>query len=93
MGLKHLFEKIEPHFTEGKLKKYYPLYEATTTIFYTPGLVTKGAAHVRDAIDLKRMMILVWFAVFLPCSGGCITLGCKLFRRCTICTMQSSWRR
>ena len=60
MGLKHLFEKIEPHFTEGKLKKYYPLYEATTTIFYTPGLVTKGAAHVRDAIDLKRMMILVW---------------------------------
>ena len=36
MGLKHLFEKIEPHFTEGKLKKYYPLYEATTTIFYTP---------------------------------------------------------
>ena len=64
MGLKHLFEKIEPHFTEGKLKKYYPLYEATTTIFYTPGLVTKGAAHVRDAIDLKRMMILVWFAVF-----------------------------
>jgi Na+-transporting NADH:ubiquinone oxidoreductase subunit B len=42
MGLKHLFEKIEPHFTEGKLKKYYPLYEATATIFYTPGLVTKG---------------------------------------------------
>ena len=64
MGLKHLFEKIEPHFTEGKLKKYYPLFEATATIFYTPGLVTKGAAHVRDAIDLKRMMILVWFAVF-----------------------------
>ncbi len=42
MGLKHLFEKIEPHFTHGKLRKYYPLYEATATIFYTPGLVTKG---------------------------------------------------
>ena len=52
MGLKHLFEKIEPHFTHGKLRKYYPLYEATATIFYTPGLVTKGAAHVRDAIGL-----------------------------------------
>ena len=65
MGLKHLIEKLEPHFTHGgKLEKYYPLYEAAATIFYTPGQVTRGAAHVRDAIDLKRMMILVWFAVF-----------------------------
>jgi Na+-transporting NADH:ubiquinone oxidoreductase subunit B len=93
MGLKHLFEKIEPHFTEGKLKKYYPLYEATTTIFYTPGLVTKGAAHVRDAIDLKRMMILVWFAVFPAMFWGCTTSACRPFRRCTTCTMRSSWRR
>jgi Na+-transporting NADH:ubiquinone oxidoreductase subunit B len=75
MGLKHLFEKIEPHFTEGKLKKYYPLYEATATIFYTPGLVTKGAAHVRDAIDLKRMMILVWFAVFPAMFWGMYNVG------------------
>ncbi|MDU5503315.1 MAG: NADH:ubiquinone reductase (Na(+)-transporting) subunit B [Enterobacter sp.] len=75
MGLKHLFEKIEPHFTEGKLKKYYPLYEATATIFYTPGLVTRGAAHVRDAIDLKRMMILVWFAVFPAMFWGMYNVG------------------
>ena len=75
MGLKHLFEKIEPHFTEGKLKKYYPLYEATATIFYTPGLVTKGAAHVRDAIDLKRMMILVWVAVFPAMFWGMYNVG------------------
>ncbi|MFZ6855794.1 NADH:ubiquinone reductase (Na(+)-transporting) subunit B, partial [Klebsiella pneumoniae] len=55
MGLKHLIEKLEPHFTHGgKLEKYYPLYEAAATIFYTPGQVTRGAAHVRDAIDLKR---------------------------------------
>jgi Na+-transporting NADH:ubiquinone oxidoreductase subunit B len=75
MGLKHLFEKIEPHFTGGKLKKYYPLYEAAATIFYTPGQVTKGAAHVRDAIDLKRMMILVWFAVFPAMFWGMYNVG------------------
>lgn len=41
MGLKHLIEKLEPHFTHGgKLEKYYPLYEAAATIFYTPGQVT-----------------------------------------------------
>ena len=38
MGLKKLFDKIEPHFTHGgKLEKYYPLFEATATLFYTPG--------------------------------------------------------
>lgn len=48
MGLKQLFDKIEPHFTHGgKLEKYYPLFEATATLFYTPGQVTRGAARQR----------------------------------------------
>lgn len=76
MGLKHFFEKIEPHFTAGgKLAKWYPLYEATATIFYTPGQVTRGASHVRDAIDLKRMMILVWLAVFPAMFWGMYNVG------------------
>ena len=76
MGLKNLLEKIEPHFTHGgKLEKYYPLYEAAATIFYTPGQVTKGASHVRDAIDLKRMMILVWLAVFPAMFWGMYNVG------------------
>ena len=76
MGLKHLIEKLEPYFTHGgKLEKYYPLYEAAATIFYTPGQVTRGAAHVRDAIDLKRMMILVWFAVFPAMFWGMYNVG------------------
>ena len=76
MGLKQLIEKVEPHFTQGgKLEKYYPLYEATATLLYTPGHVTKGAAHVRDAIDLKRMMILVWFAVFPAMFWGMYNVG------------------
>ncbi|KAF3366775.1 NADH:ubiquinone reductase (Na(+)-transporting) subunit B, partial [Enterococcus faecium] len=74
--LKHLIEKLEPHFTHGgKLEKYYPLYEAAATIFYTPGQVTRGAAHVRDAIDLKRMMILVWLAVFPAMFWGMYNVG------------------
>ncbi len=76
MGLKQFFEKIEPHFTAGgKLEKWYPLYEATATIFYTPGQVTRGASHVRDAIDLKRMMILVWLAVFPAMFWGMYNVG------------------
>lgn len=76
MGLKNYFEKIEHHFTPGgKLEKWYPLYEATTTVFYTPGTVTHGASHVRDAIDLKRMMILVWMAVFPAMFWGMYNVG------------------
>lgn len=76
MGLKHFFEKIEPSFTKGgKLEKYYPLYEAVSTVFYTPGMVTKGASHIRDAIDLKRMMILVWLSVFPAMFWGMYNAG------------------
>lgn len=74
MGLKNLFEKVEHHFEPGgKLAKWYVLYEAVTTVFYTPGTVTRNGGHVRDTIDLKRMMILVWLSVFQRCSGECIT--------------------
>lgn len=42
---------------------------------YTPGKVTHGASHVRDAIDLKRMMILVWLAVFPTMFWGMYNVG------------------
>jgi Na+-transporting NADH:ubiquinone oxidoreductase subunit B len=44
----------------------YPLYEAADTFLYTPGEVTRGPSHVRDALDLKRMMSIVVVAL-LPC--------------------------
>lgn len=49
----------------GKLDHLFPLFEAVDTIFYTPGKVTDGRTHVRDAIDLKRMMSVV-VAALLP---------------------------
>jgi Na+-transporting NADH:ubiquinone oxidoreductase subunit B len=56
----HQFEK------GGRFSRYYPLYEAVDTFFYSPADITRTGAHVRDAIDLKRMMILVVIAA-LPC--------------------------
>lgn len=44
----------------------YPLYEALDTFLYTPGQVTSGPSHIRDGIDLKRMMSTVVVAL-LPC--------------------------
>ncbi len=59
--VKHSFEK------GGKLEKYYYAYEAIDTFLYAPN-TTNGAkgAQIRDAIDLKRLMMTVIVAM-LPC--------------------------
>jgi len=58
--LKKLHEVHGKKFEKGgPLEKLYPLWEAHDTAFFTPGHVTKGNTHVRDALDLKRMMITV----------------------------------
>ncbi|MDD0823546.1 NADH:ubiquinone reductase (Na(+)-transporting) subunit B [Mannheimia sp. AT1] len=76
MGLKNLFEKMEPAFHKGgKYEKYYTLFEAAYTIFYTPGTVTRKDAHVRDAIDSKRMMLFVWLALFPAMFYGMYNVG------------------
>lgn len=78
MKLKKWIEGVSPQFEAGgKYEKWYPLYEAAATIFYTPGHVNKGLTHVRDSIDLKRIMIMVWLATFQQCFGVCITLVTK----------------
>jgi len=65
--LRNLLDKLHPLFAEGgKFEKLYPLYEAIDTFTYTPGEVTAGAPHVRDAMDLKRVMITVVLAL-VPC--------------------------
>ena len=61
--LRKLLDGVEPHFTQGRLKKVYPLYEALDTFLFTPAAVTTTTAHVRDAIDLKRMMFSVIIAL------------------------------
>ncbi len=47
----------------GHWSSRIPLYEAADTFLYTPGEVAHGSTHVRDAIDLKRMMITVVMAL------------------------------
>jgi len=58
---------LHPLFRKGgSLDRLYPLYEALDTFLYTPADVTRGPSHVRDGMDLKRMMTLVVVAL-VPC--------------------------
>ena len=66
--LRNLLDKPAKLFEEGgKLEKLHPVWEALDTFLYTTGTVTKTASHVRDALDLKRMMIVV-VAALAPCA-------------------------
>jgi Na+-transporting NADH:ubiquinone oxidoreductase subunit B len=51
------------------------LYEAAATIFYTPGTVNKSTTHVKDSVDLKRIMIMVWAATFPAMFYGMYNVG------------------
>lgn len=78
MAKQHFFEKIAPLFEKGgKLEKLFPLYEATATFVYSPRFVTARPSHVRDVIDLKRVMILVWMAVFPAMFAGWYFVGAQ----------------
>jgi len=76
MDLRRVLDDLEPHFHKGgKYEKFYALYEAVDTIFYSPSKVTVANPHVRDGIDLKRVMITVWLAAFFPMFYGMYNLG------------------
>jgi len=76
MGLRSFLNKLEPHFEKGgRFERYHPLFEAADTIFYSPSSVTRTTAHVRDGVDLKRIMITVWLAVFPAMFFGMYIIG------------------
>lgn len=73
---KTIFDKYEHHFVgDGKLKAWYAVYEAVATIFYTTGFVSQRCSHVRDSLDLKRIMIFVWLSVFPAMFFGMYNIG------------------
>ncbi len=76
MGLRKILDDMEPHFHKGgKWESWYALYEAIDTVFYKPSDVTKTTSHVRDGIDLKRMMITVWLCTFPAMLFGMYNTG------------------
>lgn len=76
MGLRKLLDRLAPTFEKGgKYNKMYPLYEAIDTGLYSPPNVTHSTSHVRDGIDLKRIMITVWLCTFPAIFFGMYNIG------------------
>ena len=63
-GLRNLVDKIKPTFEKGgKLGFLHSTFDAFETFLFVPNTVTKRGAHVRDCVDLKRIMIMVVIAL------------------------------
>lgn len=66
--LRQVFDNAKHHFERGgKYHKYFYLFEAIDTFHFSPNTVTPAkGSQIRDAIDLKRLMMTVVIAM-IPC--------------------------
>lgn len=75
-GLRSLLDRMAPLFERGgRYQHLHAVYEAVDTLFYTPSDVTRDTPHVRDALDLKRVMIFVVLAALPPMLAGVWNVG------------------
>ena len=76
MSIRSIMDNLAPNFEKGgKFEWAYPVYEAIDTALYTPDTVTAGASHVRDGLNLKRIMMTVWLCAWLPALWGSYVHG------------------
>lgn len=80
-GLHNYIEKIKPNFEKGgKLERWGAIFESFETFLFVPGHTTgKKGAHIRDAIDSKRLMSIVVMAVVPALLFGMWNVGYQYF--------------
>ena len=74
--LHSLNNKIKPRFISGgSMEKFFPLYEAIENFIFSSKEKTSNPIHVRDAIDIQRIMVIVWLAAFPAMFFGMYNIG------------------
>ena len=85
-------ERVKPNFTgEGKLKRFWVVFDALETFLFTPGHTTKKGVHVRDGIDLKRTMFLVIVAMVPALLFGTWNIGHQYYLSLGEITTADPW--
>jgi len=74
--LRTYINNIKPNFVgEGKYVRWFPLFDALENLFFTNWGKTKNPIHVRDALDIQKLMVTVWLATFPAMFFGMYNLG------------------
>jgi Na+-transporting NADH:ubiquinone oxidoreductase subunit B len=79
-SLRKQIDKIKPHFLKGgKLHMFHSLFDALEVLVFVPDRVTSRGSHIRDGIDLKRVMITVFIALMPALLFGVYNIGLQHF--------------
>lgn len=74
--LRNIYKKVHPYFiNDGKLSRFFPIFEMIDTITFWTDEQTKSGPHIRDSLDLKRTMIIVVVALIPTTIFGIINTG------------------
>ena len=74
--VQNIFDQTRPLVEkDGKRNIFYPLHNAIETMAFVPDHTAHSGAHVRDAIDLKRTMVTVIFAMVPALLFGMWNIG------------------
>lgn len=74
--LRQQLERMRPHFEAGgRFEKLFPLYDVVSNFFFSQPIQTTGRTHIRDGVDVQRIMVIVWMATFPAMFWGCWNLG------------------
>jgi len=75
-SLKNFLDKQRPNFREGgKYAKLESTFDAFDSFLFVPNAVTKSGAHIRDAVDMKRTMMFVIYALIPALLFGTWNIG------------------
>ena len=79
-ALRKFIDKQKPHFEKGgKFQKFHSAFDSVETLFYVPDKVTTAGSHIRDAVDMKRTMIVVFMALIPALLFGMWNIGYQHF--------------
>ncbi len=79
--LRNWIDKIKPNFEKGgKFEKLHSTFDAFETFLFVPNTVTRNGSHIRDAVDLKRVMAVVVLALLPALLFGMYNTGLQHFR-------------
>ncbi|MEG0795256.1 MAG: NADH:ubiquinone reductase (Na(+)-transporting) subunit B [Odoribacter sp.] len=78
--LRNFLDKKKPLFEKGgKFEKFHSVFTGFESFLFVPNHTTKTGAHIRDAVDLKRTMIIVVIALLPALLFGMYNVGYQHF--------------
>ena len=78
--LRNYLDKQKPKFEKGgKLEKFHSVFTGFESFLFVPNTTTSSGAHIRDAVDLKRTMIIVVLALIPALLFGIYNVGYQDF--------------